>query len=55
MKNEEFASARHFMLISSHFYARLSHINAEYPRNLERQMIHHNFAVEIAKNKIVKK
>jgi hypothetical protein len=46
MKSEEFASARHFMLISSHFNARLSHTYAEYPRNLEGQMIRHNFAAE---------
>ena len=35
MKSEEFASARHFMLISSLFYARLSQTYAEYPRYLE--------------------
>ena len=35
MKGEEFASSRHFMLISSHIHARLSLNCAEYPRNLE--------------------
>jgi hypothetical protein len=35
MKSEKFASARHFMSISSHIYARLSQTYAEYPRNLE--------------------
>ena len=34
MKSEEFASARHFLLISSHFIARLSQTYAEYPRYL---------------------
>ena len=37
VKSEEwkFASARHFMHISSHIYARLSQTYAEYPRYLE--------------------
>ena len=35
VKREKFASARHFMLISSHFIARLSQTYAEYPRYLE--------------------
>ena len=30
MKSEEFATAHHFSLVSSHFYARLSHFSAEY-------------------------
>ena len=35
VKKEKSASARHFMLISSHFIARLSQTYAEYPRYLE--------------------
>ena len=35
MKNEEFASARPFMLISSQFIARLSQTYADYPKHLE--------------------
>ena len=34
MVNEEFVPARHFMLLLSHFYARLSQKRAEYPRYL---------------------
>ena len=34
-EEEKCTSARHFMLILSHFYARLSQTNAEYPRYLE--------------------
>jgi len=34
MKSEEFATAHHFSLVSSHFYARLSHFSAVYPNNL---------------------
>ena len=35
VKKEKCASARHFLLISSHFIARLSQTYAEYPRYLE--------------------
>jgi len=35
VKRGKSASARHFMLISSHFIARLSQTYAEYPRYLE--------------------
>ena len=44
MKGEEFASSRHFMLISSHIHARLSLNCAEYPRNLEGTFIPYTFA-----------
>ena len=49
MKNEEFASAHHFLLISSHFHDRLSHTFAEYPRNLEGNNSCRTFAAEICK------
>ena len=44
MKSEEFASARHFLLISSHFIARLSQTYAEYPINLAIIATLRNFA-----------
>ena len=44
MKNEEFASARHFSTLSSHFYARLSQTYAEYPRYFEGVQLLHTFA-----------
>ena len=50
MKNEEFATARHFFAFLSHFIARLSQNYAEYPRFLAVSATIRTFASSNDKN-----